>query len=183
MVAEVVVPSVELRQGFLAMLDDFDTNDPHNTEFYAPAKLDFPAYVKSLLDEERGINLRDGWVPCTHRWLVTADGIVVGVSRLRHNIATPFLAQDGGHIGYDVSPSHRRRGYGHLALATAMVEAKRIGIPSVLLITGEDSVASRAVIERKGGLLESIAFSEFWGENICRYWIEVTSLTADSAGR
>jgi predicted acetyltransferase len=173
MVAGAVVPSVELRQGFLTMLEDFDTNDPHNTEFYAPAKSDFAAYVERLLDDERGINLREGWVPCTHRWLVTASGVVVGVMRLRHNIGIPFLAQDVGHIGYDVAPSHRRRGYGHLALATALLEAERIGIARVLLITDEDNAASRAVIERKGGVLESIAFSAFWEENICRYWIEL----------
>jgi predicted acetyltransferase len=59
-----------------------------------------------------------------------------------------------------------------LALAAALLEAERIGIPRVLLVTDEDNVASRAVIERKGGVLESIAFSAFWDEIICRYWIE-----------
>ena len=29
---------------------------------------------------------------------------MVGATRLRHNIDTPFLASEGGHIGYDVSP-------------------------------------------------------------------------------
>jgi len=99
-------PSAEFQQAFLAMLADFDAHDASNAEFYAPAKSDFKAYVQSLLDEELGLNLRDGWVPCTHRWLVNAGGSIVGVTRLRHNINTPFLADNAGHIGFDVAPSH-----------------------------------------------------------------------------
>jgi hypothetical protein len=42
------------------MLADFEANDASNAEFYAPAKSDFNADVQSLLDEELGLNLRDG---------------------------------------------------------------------------------------------------------------------------
>ncbi len=155
------------------MLDDFDAREPHNTEFYAPARRDFGAYVQSLWDEEAGINLPDGFVPCTHRWLVTAEGAVAGVTRLRHTIDTPFLAANGGHIGYDVAPSHRGKGLGHIALAVALAEARRIGLRTVLLYTAEDNAPSRATIARAGGVLESIAYSEFWKEPLCKYWVPV----------
>ena len=168
-----IIPSVEYKQAFLAMLDDFDKNGPHNTEYYAPAKEDFAAYVQGLLDEEAGINLPDGYVPCTHRWLVSTRGEVVGVTRLRHNIDTPFLSENGGHIGFDVAPLQRCKGYGHMALSVALMEAKRIGLSRVLLYTAEANLASRAVIEGGGGALEQICFSEFWQEPICKYWISV----------
>ena len=135
------------------MLDDFAERDPHNTDFYAPARGDFDAYVRSLLDEEQGLNLREGWVPCTHRWLVTSNNAVAGVARLRHRIDTPFLLQDSGHIGYDVAPSYRGRGYGHVALRVSLDEAARRGISRVLLYASEHNSASRAVIERAGGFL------------------------------
>ena len=157
------------------MLDDFEQHDPHNTDFYAHARGDFEKYVQSLLDEEHGLNLRDGWVPCTHRWLVTPDNAVAGVTRLRHRIDTPFLLQEGGHIGYDVAPSQRGRGYGHLALRVALDEAARRAIPRVLLYTSEGNLASRAVIERAGGVLESVAYSDFWNEPLCKYWLSVGS--------
>jgi predicted acetyltransferase len=172
-VGRAIVPSVSGERAFLEMLADFESLDPGHAEFYAPAKADFAAYVQCLLDEERGKNLREGWVPCTHRWLIDPAGAIVGVARLRHNINTPFLAESGGHIGYDVAPSQRRKGYGHLALSTALSEARRIGLTRVLLCAGQDNAASRAIIERQGGELESIAYSEFWGEQLCRYWVRV----------
>jgi len=155
------------------MLADFEQRDPANAEFYAPAKLNFSGYVRSLMDEELGLNLREGWVPCTHRWLIVPSGAIVGVTRLRHNIDTPFLAANGGHIGYDVAPSQRGRGHGHLALRVALAEAARIGLSRVLLYTGAMNAPSRAVIERQGGRLEAVAYSEFWNEQLCAYWITV----------
>lgn len=173
--AVAVPPSEEHEQAFIAMLDDFDMNDPHNTEFYAPARRDFRVYVRSLKDEEAGLNLPEGYVPCTHRWLLSPDGQVVGVTRVRHRIDTPFLAEHGGHIGYDVAPSMRRRGYGHFAMAVALVEARRLGLSRVLLCASEDNAPSRATIERAGGVLESTPYSEFWNERLCRYWVAVSA--------
>lgn len=171
----VVLPSVEFRSAFLRMLEDFAAVEPENAEFYAVAKGDFAAYVQSLLDEEHGLNLREGWVPCSHRWLVNDGRAVVGATRLRHNISTPFLAENGGHIGYDIAPSFRRLGYGYRALAAALSLARQHGLSRVLLFAAEDNAASRAVIERQGGILESTSFSAFWGEQLCRYWLNVPS--------
>ena len=168
-----IAPTTHAESAFLAMLADFEASDPVNAVVYAPARADFAAYVEALVNEERGVGLRPGWVPCTHRWLIDPAGAIVAVVRLRHNIDTPFLAENGGHIGYDVAPRHRRKGYGHLALATALAEARRIGLTRVLLCAGQGNAASRAVIERGGGELESITYSEYWREHLCRYWVHV----------
>ncbi len=121
-------PSIDRRRAFLAMLDDFEALDPHNSAFYAPARQDFARYVNSLLDSEAGRELAAGHVPCTHRWLAEPGGDIVGVTRLRHHIDTPALAESIGHIGYDVAPSKRRRGHGHFALEVALGEARRFAL-------------------------------------------------------
>ena len=166
-------PSVEYKDAFLAILDDFETNDAQNAAFYAPSRKNFEMYVQSLLDEEAGLNLRENYFPCSHRWLISPSHQIVGVTRIRHRIDTPFLTENGGHIGYDIAPSRRRNGFGHFALVVAVREAKKLSLARVLLYAAEENLASRAIIERAGGVLEAVAFSRFWQEQICKYWLNV----------
>ena len=158
---------------FREMVADFEIHDPENAGFYEAAKGDFQAYVQRLLDDESGLNLASGRVPCTHRWLIEGAGAVVGVTRLRHNIDTPFLRDEAGHIGYDVAPSHRGKGYGHAALRAALDEARALGIDRVLLLADETNEPSRRTILKQGGTLEVVKYSEHWRQRVCRYWIEV----------
>jgi predicted acetyltransferase len=67
-----IVTSLNLthRQAFRRMLEDYAGLDPQNGEFYRRGREDFPTYVQSLDNEEHGINLRPGFVPCSHRWLL-----------------------------------------------------------------------------------------------------------------
>ena len=166
-------PDEALREGFLNLLDDFGTHDPENGGFYASAGVDFAGYVRGLLDEEQGVLLSPGHVPCSHRWLMDEANVVVGVVRIRHNINTPFLAEEVGHIGYDVAPSQRRRGYGVACLRAGLQRAKELGLEWVLVFADADNPASWRTIERCGGVLEAERFSEIYQCLVRRYRIEV----------
>src|SRR5262249_24202499 len=56
----------------------------------------------------------DGMVPATELWWLDGDAFLGRLS-IRHRL-TPSLLEAGGHLGYDVRPSARRRGH-----ATAML--------------------------------------------------------------
>jgi predicted acetyltransferase len=60
----------------------------------------------------------------------------------------------GGHIGYDVRPSARRRGHATEMLRQALRVANELGIDPALITCDVDNVGSRTVIERNGGVLE-----------------------------
>jgi predicted acetyltransferase len=174
-------PNSSLSAPFLAMLDDYDAHDPENGEFYAAARLDFDAYVRSLLDEERGVDLPEGYVPCAHRWLLDAAEDIVGVARVRHSIDTPFLAKEAGHIGYDVPPAHRGQRYGIASLRAALAEAQRLGLGRVLLCCDADNPASWRTIEACGGVLERELHSQHFECLVRRYWIETREADVDGA--
>jgi len=169
---DILKPDTSLREAFLAMLDDLDAHDPENAEFYSAARADFEAYVQGLHDEERGLNLPEGYVPYSHRWLVDEAGEIVGIARVRHNIDTPFLAEEAGHIGYDVPPTHRGRRYGIASLRAALAEARQLGLRHVLLCADADNPASWRTIEACGGVFEREFHSEHFDCLVRRYWIE-----------
>nr|WP_319464069.1 GNAT family N-acetyltransferase [Micromonospora sp. RTP1Z1] len=80
------------------------------------------------------------------------------------------LSQEyGGHIGYGVRPSARRRGVATFALGVALSEAARRGIDPVLVTCDDDNTASARIIERHGGVLEDVRDTELG--RIRRYWI------------
>jgi predicted acetyltransferase len=166
-------PDNALQAAFWRMLDDYAAGGPRSAEFYAAARADFLAYVQSLLDEEQGINLPPGYVPCSHRWLVDDGGEVVGVVRVRHNISTEFLANEAGHIGYDVPPSYRRRGYGIACLQAGLARARELGLERVLVCADADNPASWRTIERCGGILEAERYSPHYKTLSRRYWIDL----------
>jgi predicted acetyltransferase len=127
----------------------------------------FAAFVAGLRAEAlEDTPRRDGWVPSTTMWWVDGEEYL-GRIAVRHRL-TPWLRDVGGHIGYDVRPSARRRGH-----ATAMLRAVRpicrgLGIDPALVTCDVDNEGSRRVIEACGGVLEN----EHNGK--LRWWVPVS---------
>jgi predicted acetyltransferase len=137
------------------------------------ARGDFAAFVQRLQDDERGLDLKPSIVPSSAYWLLRhgVDGVtVLGVSALRHTL-TPALEEAGGHIGYSIRPSERRRGYGTRILALTLPYARALGLDRVLVTCDTDNTGSARVIENNGGVLASEGYSTLVETRISRYWI------------
>ncbi|MFC7550133.1 GNAT family N-acetyltransferase [Plantactinospora sp. GCM10030261] len=110
----------------------------------------FHRFVAELLAQVREEAPRpDGWVPTTYLWWVDGPEYL-GRLAVRHRL-TPVLRELGGHIGYDVRPTARRRGHATAMLRAALPIAHRLGIDPALIMCDVTNVASRLVIERNGG--------------------------------
>ena len=166
-----VVPSLELESAFLVFFEDFSTNDMDNIESYLLGRDNFSSYIQSLTDESKGINLPEGYVPCSHFWLIDENQSILGAVRIRHNINNEFLTLEAGHIGYDIAPSFRRNGYGKTILKLALTKAKALGLHKILLTADEDNIASRKIIESNSGKLENIVMGKVFPNLLARYWI------------
>ena len=127
-------------------------------------------YVALLEANRRGEGLPAGYVPATFL-VAVCQGQLVGRSSIRHEL-TPYLEREGGHIGYGVRPAFRGRGFAITMLEHSLVIARSVGVDRVLVTCDEDNPASSAVIERCGGVFESIVKPEAGGTPIRRYWIE-----------
>ncbi|WP_037604687.1 GNAT family N-acetyltransferase [Streptacidiphilus rugosus] len=120
-----------------------------------------------LLQADRSRPVGEGRVHATH-WWIAADGAYLGAIDLRHYV-NDFLFAVGGHIGYSVRPSARRRGLASWALGAALPEARALGLDRVLVTCDEDNTASAVTIERNGGVLEDVRRTEHGAKR--RYWI------------
>ena len=83
----------------------------------------------------------------------------------------PHLEKEGGHIGYDIRPSERRKGYGTVLLALTLKKAQELGLHEVLVTCDSDNVDSVRIIEKNGGELIGRAVSEHTGKEVNRYRI------------
>ena len=125
----------------------------------------FRRYVEHLRAEALPETPRPaGWVPATNLWYVEG-GEFLGRLSIRHRL-TESLRRVGGHIGYEVRPSARRRGHATDMLRRALPVARDLGIDPALVTCDAVNVASRRVIEHNGGRL---AEEEHGGK--LRFWV------------
>lgn len=128
--------------------------------------------AKSELLSDTSAELPDDSVHNDLYWIVE-DGEVVGFVSFRHEL-NEWLREVGGHIGYAVRPSRRRRGYASAGLALALERARELGLPRVLVTCDDDNVGSYRTIERAGGVLQDVSDqSERGYPMVRRYWIDL----------
>jgi predicted acetyltransferase len=125
-------------------------------------------YLERLDAHERGERLPDGLVASTFL-VADVDGVIVGRTSIRHEL-NAFLLHEGGHIGYAVLGAHRRRGYGTEILKQSLLVARARGLGRVLVTCDADNSVSAKIIERCGGLLESVVPNHA-GALTRRYWL------------
>ncbi len=92
-------------------------------------------------------------MPQTTYALVDRDGRALGEIRLRPHLTPPF-EQHNGHIGYNVRPGQRGKGYATRMLALALDQARALGLERVMLPVEGENPASVRVIVKNGGILE-----------------------------
>ena len=161
-----ILPSPQWQTAFQDMARDYASAGELR---YALALRDFPAFLREV-ERDHSHDQPPGRVPALQFWLADGDTLL-GRSTLRLQL-TAALGLEGGHIGYDVRPSARRRGVGTELLRLTLFEARTRGIARALVTCDSDNLGSRAIIERNRGVLEGESRSKDSGKLVARYWIE-----------
>jgi predicted acetyltransferase len=182
-VFELATPHRRFHRSFLAAADEFarDTEgQPVNIVADWPADDTFrgASYTRQdvenretfgqMVDLVVGARLPEAprpkhFVPFTELWMADGDEYLGRIS-LRHRL-NELLYTWGGHIGYAVRPSARRRGCATRAVELMLPVCAELGIDPVLITCDPDNIGSRKAIEANGGVYEDTR------EGKLRYWV------------
>ncbi len=132
----------------------------------------YEAWLQKVIADIDVANVEAPKVPAlTYFFVREEDDCILGMANLRLAL-NDFLRTEGGHIGYSIRPTERRKGYGTLMLQEALKVYDRLGIQEVLISCSTDNPASAGVIKNCGGELVDEFYSETFQETIQKYAIK-----------
>jgi len=166
---KLIRPFIKYRQSFLEAVREYHREGRNKDIESRQSPKQFAEFVKKLRDQEKGINLPKGYVPASIYWLVNGNKFIGRVS-LRHRL-TEKLRKEGGHIGYEIRPSERRKGYGKKILRLALQKTSRLSIKKALVTCDDNNIGSWKIIEANGGILQNKIRQE--KKLVRRYWIMI----------
>ncbi|MGW6691125.1 GNAT family N-acetyltransferase [Streptomyces sp. NPDC054961] len=172
---ELIFPTPRLQASWLASREEWGDDAPMDgaglgSDDDVESAEGFAAWVERLHGyADRTLPIEQGRVHATYWWIAEGD-TYLGAIDLRHYL-NAFLVDAGGHIGYSVRPSARRRGLATWALGSVLYEARLLGMDRVLLTCDPDNEASVRTIEGKGGVLEDVRETLIGPKR--RYWIDL----------
>lgn len=117
--------------------------------------------------------LPDGFVIATQFFCVRkADNRLVGMIQVRHYF-NDYLSKFGGHIGYSVRPSERRKGYATAMLNAVLPYCREIGLDKILITCIDGNIGSEKTILNNGGIYESAVYESGENRSLKRFWINL----------
>lgn len=161
---KLIKPSKEYFDQIIELKQDFVTNNELRMQGSGSLDKcdDLNEWLKSISEIEKGLNPK--LVPTTY-YLILSDNEVVGTISMRHYL-TKDLEEFGGHIGYSIKPSSRRKGYATIALRL-ILELYKDKYEEILIMCEDDNIGSNKTILSNGGIL--INKVEKFGLKINRY--------------
>lgn len=134
----------------------------------------FRSNAEEWLEYNQQMEARDApnRVPCLQYGLFQRDtGKLLGLIQVRLELMG-YLVDFGGHIGYCVRPTERRKGYAKEMLLLALELCRQEGLGKVLVTCLEDNIGSARTIEACGGVFEKTVYDDKnYMANMKRYWI------------
>lgn len=106
----------------------------------------------------------------TYFYVRKDDSKIIGMINIRLAL-NDFLRKEGGHIGYCIRPTERRKGYGTRMLSEAMKFIGPIGLSRIILTCDKENLASAGVIKKCGGILDDEFYSDVFNAVVQRYQI------------
>ncbi len=168
---KLVKPTMEMKLAYMDFAEEWKSNHEHITPYSARLlKNTYEDWVLDMESRENPETCPSNFVSAHTYFLLDGEQEgIIGAINIRHCL-NEYLFNFGGHIGYGVRPSQRRKGYGSKILALGLVKARALGISEILVTCNKENIGSAKIIQNNGGILEN----EMMEENtiVQRYWIK-----------
>ena len=171
-------PSLERKDEIIEYLDEFVK---YNSNINGTGSLD-KIYDGYTFEEalERCLNMKNEWYAKsinrvtgkTFLLIRKDDNKIVGTINIRWNLSEKML-EFGGHIGYGIRPTERRKGYNKIQLYLVLLEAQKLNLDKVMIDCSVDNLGSDKTIKALGGILERCELDESDNTMTNVYWINV----------
>ena len=133
----------------------------------------YEKWIEKIVSDIDVANIPQPRVPAlTYFYIREEDDEIVGMINLRLSL-NDFLKLEGGHIGYCIKPTERRKHYATDMLSKALKVYEVLGINEVIISCDKCNVASANVIMNCNGELYSEIYSETFKEVIQKYIIKL----------
>ena len=173
------LPSLERKNEALEYIEEFYKYD---SQIHGTGSLDRELKKGKTYEEwlsnniklhDKNYALEKGLVPAYTYFLIREDdNKLIGMIDLRLGL-NDYLRNFGGHIGYSIRPTERKKGYNKINLYLVLQEARRYNLDKVLITCADSNDGSRKTILSLGGKFEKSNFNESDNETMELYWIDV----------
>jgi predicted acetyltransferase len=168
---KLVLPNVEHKEILMDYKKEFIKNrDSMDGSAGLTNSKSFEEWYKAFNDNLKEETVRDGLVPATTYLALDESEKLIGMIDIRHRL-NEYLLNFGGHIGYSVRKSERRKGYATEMLKLALKKCIELNIKEVLITCDKENIASAKTIISNGGVLENEIFDSNDNTMTQRYWI------------
>ena len=157
------IPTLERKQDAIDYVNEFYK---YNSEINGVGGLD--RYINNYeewllkLDEDYKRIASEEKVPARTYFLVReSDNKIIGMINIRLTL-NEKLKKSGGHIGYSIRPTERRKGYNKINLYLGLLECQKYGIKEAMLTCDKINLGSSKTMQALGGKL----IEEFYEDNI-----------------
>lgn len=172
-------PTIERKEEGIKYIQEFlDYNSKiHGVGGLDDVVLENKTYEEWLEDlykmEEKEYAESKNLVPgSTYFTVRVSDNKIVGMISLRYYL-NEILKNYGGHIGYGIRPTERRKGYAKIQLYLCLLECQKLGIDKVMIDCVDTNIGSEKTIQSLGGEYERDYYLESKDITLHNYWINV----------
>lgn len=148
-------PSIERKNDALEYIKEILANNKSDTDGTNKLKHYIDNYEEWIMkiENDEKIVLSEESVPSkTYFFIRESDNKIIGMTHIRLTL-NKMLADIGGHIGYNIRPSERQKGYNKIQLYLALIECQKNGLDIIMLDCLKDNLGSSKTIISLGGFL------------------------------